>query len=231
MATKVDYEKFQADLDSYLAAGGRVDSIRECDDRGSLYGVDFQYVLMNRWAMDRLSTLNAWGRNKVYDFASKFEFAAYLTLKSPVVHVDIREPDCPVTGLSFLRGDLTALPLPDNSVDLGTCLHVAEHIGLGRYGDKINPNGFEEACSELSRVLAPGGTLLFAVPVGVPKVVFNAHRVLSARQVLDAFHGLALKEFSAITSDDGKYAENVPLSFLDSDPYGCGLFRFTKEAA
>lgn len=215
---------FESDLAEFCRLGGKVDSLRPFDERADKYAVDYQYILMNRWAMKRLEGIPG----PVHDFASKFEFAAYLSLSVPVVHYDIREPDCPVPGLAFKRGDLAALPINDGECQYATCLHVAEHIGLGRYGDKVDPKGFVKACLELTRVLAPGGTLLFAVPTGRPRVVFNAHRVLSAQSVVDAFGGLRLTEFSAITKN-GDYVEHAPISYLDQDPYGCGLYRFTKE--
>ena len=43
-------------------------------------------------------------------------------------------------------------------------MHTLEHIGLGRYGDKVDPMGDIRAMNELARVTAPGGNLLIAVP-------------------------------------------------------------------
>jgi SAM-dependent methyltransferase len=213
------------DIAKFQALGGVVDEVRPQRDSAKTYAVDHQYVLMNLWAFRRITDLTP---SLVYDFASKFEYAAFLATQVRVLHYDIREPDCLVPGLEFRRGDLTSLPIDSNAVRVASCLHVAEHIGLGRYGDEIDPKGFEKACAELGRVMAPGGSLLFAVPVGRPRVVFNAHRVLSSRQVLDAFPGLKLREFSGISSQ-GKYAENIPADSLDFDSYGCGLFHLVKE--
>src|ERR1035437_9128085 len=63
-----------------------------------------------------------------------------------------------------------------------SCLHVAEHIGLGRYGDPIDPLGTNKALLELQRVLAPGGVLLFSMPVGRERVEFNAQRIWDPRR-------------------------------------------------
>jgi hypothetical protein len=56
-------------------------------------------------------------------------------------------------------------------------MHVVEHVGLGRYGDPVDAEGDRKAMRELGRVVAPGGNLLFVVPVGRERVAFNAHRV------------------------------------------------------
>ena len=45
-------------------------------------------------------------------------------------------------------------------------MRVIEHIGLGRYGDPINPDGKLIAIKELKRVLTVSGNLLFVVPIG-----------------------------------------------------------------
>ena len=52
-----------------------------------------------------------------------------------------------------LQASLTALPLPDDSVDLVVCYHVLEHVP----DDRV-------AMAELARVLKPGGIALVQVP-------------------------------------------------------------------
>lgn len=219
--------KFDSDLAEYRRLGGKVDSLRIIEDESApKYAVDFQYLMMNRWAFDL-----AWkmAGEVLHDFASKVDFSAFMASRLHVKHYDIREPDFSVPGLEYVKADITALPLPNNSVGLASCLHVAEHIGLGRYGDRVDPDGFNKACSEISRVIEPGGNLLFAVPVGIPSVAFNAHRVLSTDQVIKAFPAMRLVEHSGIASN-GKMVRNCPIGSLDFDRYGCGLFHFVKDS-
>jgi len=52
-----------------------------------------------------------------------------------------------------------------------------EHDGLGRYGDPIDPNGDIRAMKEMKSIIKKDGLLYLAVPTGVDKVVWNAHRV------------------------------------------------------
>lgn len=207
----------------FTAMGGKIDDVKLFQESGDCF-VDFQYVLMNRWAMDKSIDVDAL---EVVDVGSKIDFLCYLAGVIPVTHIDIRKPLISVPGLYYSEGNVTNLNMPDASVKVLSCLHVAEHIGLGRYGDKIDPHGFNKACRELSRVLAVGGNLFFAVPTGKPQTVFNAHRVLSSKQVVEAI-GLRLVEFSAITSG-GKFLPDANLNVLDSDSYGCGLYHFVKD--
>jgi hypothetical protein len=105
---------------------------------------------------------------------------------------------------------------------------VAEHIGLGRYGDDIDPAGFTKACSELARILSPGGNLFFSVPIGKAGTVFNVHRILDTLGVIDAFPEIEMIEFSIINSN-GQYRRNVDMHTPQFDTYGCGLFHFRKK--
>jgi SAM-dependent methyltransferase len=134
-------------------------------------------------------------------------------------------------GLTSGRGDLHALPFADASVLSLSCMHTVEHVGLGRYGDPIDATGDLKAMKELARVLAPGGTLLFVVPVGIPRIEFNAHRVYGYEQVLEGFSGLHLKEFSLIPDSWKKHGliRNADPAMVASQYHGCGCFWFTKE--
>ena len=218
-------DRYNVDLEAFLNMGGQIDEERPIHtDFAPIYDTDGQYILMGRWTLDKV-----WDRqpSKHYDIGGEIKWLAFLSKFVPVEHIDIRDPGINLGGLGIRQGSITALPYPDGSLDSLSCLHVAEHIGLGRFGDEVDPRGFEKACAELSRVLAPGGRLYFAVPTGRPKVVFNAHRVLSSEQVLTAFHGLKVLEFAGI-STDGRYGTNIAPHALDSEAYGCGMWEFTK---
>jgi hypothetical protein len=104
-------------------------------------------------------------------------------------------------------------------------------VGLGRYGDPIDPTGDITAAKELSRVLAPGGTFIFVTPVGKPKVAFNAHRIYSYEQVLALFPTLTLTEFSMVPDN---YKEtgliyNADPATVKNQLWACGCFVFTKK--
>jgi SAM-dependent methyltransferase len=75
--------------------------------------------------------------------------------------------------------DLTYAETFDSEFDLVTCLSTIEHVGLGRYGDPIDPWGDVKMAASLRRILKPGGLLLLSFPVGIGTVVYNAHRIYS----------------------------------------------------
>jgi SAM-dependent methyltransferase len=121
------------------------------------------------------------------------------------------------------------LPYPDRSVESISCLHVAEHVGLGRYGDALNPRGSAEAMRDLQRVVAPGGQLLFSLPVGRPRVCFNAHRIHDPRVIVDEFDELELVEFAGV-DDEGVFARHRKPEDLVGSVYACGIYHFRRPA-
>lgn len=161
------------------------------------------------------------------DIASRIDLIGFLTAITHVTFIDIRPLLADLDNYTSISGSILQIPLETNSVQSLSCLHVAEHIGLGRYGDELDPYGTLKSCSELSRVLAPGGFLYFSLPVGKPRVCFNAHRIHSPEQILNYFRNLQLVSLSGI-DDDNTYHEHISIEQLSSMNYGCGLFVFTK---
>jgi hypothetical protein len=118
--------------------------------------------------------------------------------------------------------------MKNNSIESVSSLHVAEHFGLGRYSDPIDPNACFRFMSALERVLSPHGTLYFSVPIGRERVEFNAHRVFAPKTILDRFSRLQLVSFSFV-GDDGKLYEDWSPLDLPISEMACGLFEFTKS--
>jgi len=185
---------------------------------------DTHYFYQDIWASKRIL------ESKVLthiDVGSRIDFVGFLSAFTEVTFVDIRPIETELENFKSIKGDILSLPLKDNSVSSLSCLHVAEHIGLGRYGDSLDPLGTEKACKELSRVLTKGGNLYFSLPIGKPKICFNAHRIHSSEQILQYFDGLKLVEFSAV-DDKGVFRENIDIDVLKDKDYACGLFWFKK---
>ena len=163
------------------------------------------------------------------DIGSRMDgFVAHLLVFMPVTVVDIRRLGSNLADLHFLQDDATELgQMDDNSVDSVSSLHAAEHFGLGRYSDPIDPMACFKFMSALQRVLAPGGRLYFSVPIGRERVEFNAHRVFAPKTVLNSFSSLRLVSFSFV-GDDGQIYEDVDALRIPECELACGLFEFTK---
>ena len=136
--------------------------------------------------------------------------------------------DARLAGLECVGGNILELPFAASSVESLSCLHVAEHIGLGRYGDPLDPEGTKKAARQLERVLAGGGHLYFALPVGTSRVCFNAHRVHNPEAIREFFRALELVEFSGV-HDDGRFVERIGLTEFKESDYACGMFLFRNR--
>lgn len=195
-------------------------------DRTGTTGFDRHYVYHTAWAARKVAEIKPEFHT---DISSSLYFTALVSAFVPVKFYDYRLADLQLSGLSSERGDLMNLPFSDNSVKSLSCMHVIEHIGLGRYGDPIDPDGDLKAIKELKRVLADGGALLFVVPIGgVAQIQFNAHRIYTYEQIMDYFNDFQLKEFTLISEMKGGPIINATKADADKEQYGCGCFWFTK---
>ncbi len=195
------------------------------DDTGSTL-FDKHYTYHTAWAARVLAR----SRPEVHvDIGSMLHFSTLVSAFIPFRFLDYRPAEVTLPGLEVGSCNLQALEMPDQSVQSLSCMHVVEHVGLGRYGDTLEPNGDLLAMAELQRVLAPGGSLLFVVPVGAPKIMFNAHRIYSRQQILDQFDELTLVEFTLIpmTRPEGLMVDATNQD-ADAETYGCGCYWFSR---
>ncbi|MEX2556612.1 MAG: DUF268 domain-containing protein [Actinomycetota bacterium] len=194
-------------------------------DRTPTTPYDPHYFHQAVWAAERIA---AHQPEEHVDVGSEITFVGMLSVIVPVAFVDIRPFPVALANLHPLAGDLLrGLPFADRSIPSLSCLHVAEHVGLGRYGDDLAVDGTKRACAELQRILANKGRLYFSVPVGRPRVCFNAHRIHAPRQILGYFPELELEEFSLI-GDDYRLVHDAAVDAAGDLDYGCGLFAFRR---
>jgi SAM-dependent methyltransferase len=184
------------------------------------------YFWQDLWAAD---WLYRHGVRKHVDVASRMDgFVAHLLPFCEVTYVDLRPLPLAWPTLRFEQGSILSLPFGDASVPSLSCLHVLEHIGLGRYGDPVNPQADREAAAELQRVLAPGGWLLFGTPVGRERLCFDAHRVYDPATIEKMFSPLRLVEFNLIPDRADRIVGSASFDDARECEYGCGLFVFTR---
>lgn len=195
------------------------------DDKTRTINFDPHYFYQNVWAFKKIYESKY---NYHIDIGSDIKFISLLSVIKKVIFLDIRPLMTKLENFKSTKGNILSLPYKDNSISSLSCLSVAEHIGLGRYGDSLDPLGTKKAAKELSRILAPAGNLYFSVPIGKPRLCFNAHRVHSTNQIFDYFSDLKLVELSGV-DDNGNFIKYIEKNVLDSCEYGCGFFWFTKN--
>lgn len=210
------------------------------DGRLSLKFKDIYPIIWNKTKVTRIPSHyvyhTAWAARKVrelnpqfhLDISSSLYFCSILSAFIHTKFYDFRPAKLILSNLDVGHLDLTKLDLPTESVMSLSCMHTVEHVGLGRYGDELDWNGDLKAINELKRVTAKGGSLIFVVPVGRPRIEYNAHRVYSYDQIIYLFREFDIKEF-ALETDNGNFDINADPKTVPYQNFACGCFHFIKR--
>lgn len=157
------------------------------------------------------------------DIGSHHKFVAHLSKVVNLTMVDIRPLSLQLNSIKFVEGSILKLPFADNSISSLSSICVIEHIGLGRYGDPIDPDGSKKALVEITRVLKSGANLYISVPIEeINKVYFNAHRAFEERYLLDDL----LSKYEVI---DRKYIYGNKYMSEKAPGFGTGLYHLKKN--
>ena len=170
------------------------------------------------------------------DIGSRIDgFVAHIATFREIHIVDIRPQSNEIKNVIYRQLDIMNV---ENSnlehYDSVSCLHALEHFGLGRYNDPIDYLGYEKAIVNISKILTPKGKFYLSVPIGKPRIEFNAHRVFSVKSLISILNKyFRLERFSYI-DDKSTFYENVFLTSQDINSkfefnFGCGIFEMTKE--
>lgn len=177
-----------------------------------------------------------------YDIGSRIDglishliTADIMTTAIDIRPLEVRNPGAGIVPLEFIQEDaVTLADIPDNSIASLSSLHAVEHFGLGRYGDKVDTDACFKAMKTMQRVLACGGKLYFAVPVGKEnRLCFNAHRVFRPETVIKCFDQLKAEELYLIHNNKILAYTSVDVAAKsyqqEVGEYDCGIFIFSKS--
>ncbi len=194
------------------------------DDKTGHLPFDAHYIYHTAWAARVLAQLKP---SRHVDISSYSYFATIASAFVPIDFYDYRPAAIHLPNLRCGEADLCNLAFADESIESLSCMHTIEHIGLGRYGDPLDPEGDKRALAELQRVVAPGGSLLIVVPTGQPRIQFNAHRIYDPQMIIDNLGQLTLHQWALLPDDFNQgLVENPSREFALKQRYGCGCFWF-----
>lgn len=223
------YVSFFKDVKKFRRLQKDIDTI-EFSPAFNLGGKDGQtggghYFYQDIWALRILKTINP---SVHYDIGSRYDgFVGQATAITKVIGLDIRKPDFVLPDFEFMKGDITALDISSDSVYSISCLHTLEHIGLGRYGDAINPRGYEQGLLELERIVKPEGHLIISFPIGSARIEFNAQRIIDPLKPLEILKKMQLIKFSVV-NDENVFIENANPADYKNSRCCCGMYYFKK---
>jgi hypothetical protein len=207
------------------------------DQSGASHGEYFwQDLLVAQWIAEAIP-------EKHVDVGSRVDgFVAHVASFRDIEVFDVRPINCPIPRVKFRTIDfmqeitLDSHGLGPDYCDSLSCLHVIEHFGLGRYGDEIDPQGYQRGIENLAKLLKPKGKLYLSTPIGRQRVEFNANWVFNPHTIIQTANqnALSLVELHVLNAD-GTGLQQVDLSELNlnilaQQPYHLGVFIFEKRA-
>jgi len=154
-------------------------------DKTQFTEIDPIYFYQDSWAFEKIYHDKP---AEHYDIGSQHVLVSMISKITKLTMIDIRPLSLPLETIHFVQGDITKLPFPNKSLKSLSSLCVIEHIGLGRYGDTIDPKGSEKAFKEIDRVLDINALFYFSVPVtDDDRIYYNAHRSFCEKTLFEKY--------------------------------------------
>jgi SAM-dependent methyltransferase len=124
-----------------------------------------------------------------------------------VTTIDVRGRTALLDNEKIVTSDAKELRLPDDTFDAVTSVCALEHFGLGRYGDDFDLDADGKAILEMTRVLKPGGHLIFTTQItrSRPSIGFNGARIYSYEMIRSLCTGLTCVEETFFNKDLSRY--------------------------
>ncbi|KAF0192548.1 MAG: hypothetical protein FD165_711 [Gammaproteobacteria bacterium] len=169
------------------------------------------------------------------DIGSRVDgFVAHVASFREIEIFDVRPIDMRIPGITITQADLMKpIEGKEEYCDSISCLHALEHFGLGRYNDPIHPKGFECAIKSIAALLKTDGVLYLSVPLGTPRVEFNAQHIFDPRTIVNIAADNKLEMTALTVIKDGNRIEELTLvgkslDRLANQRYALGIFEFNK---
>jgi hypothetical protein len=177
--------------------------------------------------------------NQHLDIGSRLDgFVAHVASFRKIDVLDIRPVEIKIPNLNFVQADLMSEKDLDRlnkyeHYESISCLHALEHFGLGRYSDPVMGDGYKLGLRNIIRLLMNGGVLYLAVPLGSPRVEFNANHVFDPYHIIDLARDQGCHLINFITIDGGNRVVSHDVfenfSYISECSYRLGIFIFNKR--
>lgn len=136
-----------------------------------------------------------------------------------VTAVGVEAIQPPNPGIRYIRQDIMTVEIV-GLFDYILNVSTTEHVGLGRFGDPLSPDGDLEAMSRLRTWMEPDGRQILTVPIGQDAVVGEYHRVYGHERLPRLLEGYRILEeaYWVKADDDSRWATCSKERALDEVP-------------
>lgn len=134
------------------------------------------YDVFSYWIIKKINELG--NNKKILDVGGKKITNAILSINNDVIAVVLKDCKDKISKVRYVIHDVSyPLPFEDNTFDVFTSPATLHLIGLGRYGDKLDPNALINFVKELDRVMKKKSDLFLCMPLGKNQLIFNLHYI------------------------------------------------------
>jgi hypothetical protein len=186
-------------LKTYLASMSRNNPLKGLPVRivGDAWGDPTElfshYSAFGYWVAAKLARED--GRQRILDVGSPKTQNAIFSASHDVTAVVLADCSDPLSAVNYVLHDVSRpLPFSDKSFDCFTSTVSLPLLGLGRYGDRVDPDCLPNFVSELARVMSDSGRLLFSFTSGPNLLAFNNGWFLDLDTIKRLFNGWRLAE-------------------------------------
>jgi len=223
--------QFTQEAREFQLLGGSIDEISPyLHEKTDTAGVNFgQYFLQDLLVAQEVYRLSP--RNHL-DVGSRVDgFIAHVATTHKITFLDIRSLTNTVPNVTFLQGDILSFKSKVR-YELVTSLHVLEHIGLGRYGDTLEPLGHIKAFEKLVEAADYDGKIWISFQVSEQTITqFNGQRLIGWLEPLDwaGKLGLKLEKFYYLNDEEVFQTYNEEsIKTMKPVAGNLGIYFFTK---
>lgn len=106
--------------------------------------------------------------------------------------------------ITCIQADVTNLSnIESNSIESFSILGALGAMGLGLYGEPINPSAWEQALLSVQRILKGGGKFILATQIGKKDMLhFNSGRTFKLQTICDTLKDMDLIELNFLHSHE-----------------------------
>lgn len=149
------------------------------------------YPAFAYWVSDKVASRG--GRLRLLDLGSVKMMNAMLSASHDVTSMVLSDCGDSISQVCYVRHDVAdPLPFPDASFDVFTSTATLPLLGLGRYGDRQDPDCLPRLIGELGRVMTLDADLIVSMSLGKNLLNFNNSWILDLPTTERLFYGWRL---------------------------------------